>query len=211
MPSGSSVLESFYSVVREVYGPALSSNNNEEINDIIRQLNSTLASAHSSSSTGDHNDTTSVKTPLDELNFWGEFRGRSVSRGIASDIKSNLEQIENILTVLSPDKTSGEENDDPNSLSLPSLTEMPSLLGDSGPLELALIQIYKLNDGEDSPCYSPTRMKHFLTTLGSFICNYVRKQLPEGSKVFTMPYANVKTQMKSGREALKSFGSMVRK
>ncbi|GMH82520.1 hypothetical protein TrST_g11065 [Triparma strigata] len=217
VPSGSSVLESFYSVVREVYGPALSENNNEEINDVLRKLNSTLKSAHSSSSTGDHNDTTAVKTPLDELNFWADFRGRSVPRGVVSDIRSNLEQIENVLTVLSPAKngvansTEGEENDDPNSLPLPSLPEMPSLLGDSGSLELALIQIYKLNDGEDSAVYSCSRMKHFLTTVGSSLCSYVRSQLPEGSKVFTQPYATVKTQMKSGREALKAFGSMAQK
>jgi len=88
---------------------------------------------------------------------------------------------------------------------------MEEQVSEGSALETCLLNIYKLNDGEDKPVYPEARMRHFLDVISSGLVSFCRSQLPESKELYTQPFSEVKGKLKQVSNLVVSFSRMVSK
>lgn len=227
------VLTSLHSSIHSLFAPALLSTDSfshlpetfkKTLFDLDDQLSNSVPSGqnsdnlNSSNSNSDQSDFSTIRKPMDEVDFWENFRGRSVPKSVANDIRDQLRDAAEHFQLLLDDSRSSLDGDDDdrnngdnnngNAPNKNDLSYLETLFGESSPLETTLINIFNTNENEDTATYPPSRMNHLMQVIASALCSKVKSSMPPHPFLFTAPFSKVRSLLKLSVSLLTSYCTM---
>mmetsp|Transcript_13090 Transcript_13090/g.19605 ORF Transcript_13090/g.19605 Transcript_13090/m.19605 type:complete len:1676 (-) Transcript_13090:3005-8032(-) len=163
----------------------------------------------------DFNEFSYIYTPLDELQFWEDFRGGTIDPVSAEICRKNMRDIVEAFHVNTAAEVSGRLSiEDQVSLDL-SLTstfgKLDASFGEGGVIERALFNIYHVNLRDAEPVYSIERMTNTIGILSSAFCQLIRQSLPAHPGLFVGHFSLVQSFLRAAIQLVESFYAMIKK